>query len=48
VSGWRLRGFGLVHANAPPVTGIRVRGPADVVPAIDRVRGKPPTVVRQR
>ncbi len=37
---WFNRVLNIVHANAPSSKIILVRGPADVVPAIERVLGK--------
>ena len=37
---WFNRVLNIVHANAPGTKIILVRGPEDVVPAIDRVLGK--------
>ena len=39
---WFNRVLNLVHANAPHSKLILVRGPEDVVPAIERVLGKHP------
>ena len=39
---WFNRVLNIVHANAPKSKIILVRGPEDVVPAIERVLGKTP------
>ena len=39
---WFNRVLNIVHANAPSSKIILVRGPEDVVPAIERVLGKNP------
>jgi hypothetical protein len=39
---WFNRVLNIVHANAPRAKIILVRGPEDVVPAIERVLGKDP------
>ena len=39
---WFNRVLNIVHANAPSSKIILVRGPEDVVPAIERVLGKSP------
>ena len=39
-TGWFNRVLNIVHANAPISKIILVRGPQDVVPAIERVLGK--------
>ena len=39
---WFNRILNIVHANAPKSKIILVRGPEDVVPAIERVLGKKP------
>ena len=40
---WFNRVLNIVHANAPSAKIILVRGPEDVVPAIERVLGKSPS-----
>jgi hypothetical protein len=39
---WFNRILNIIHANAPSTKIILVRGPEDVVPAIERVLGKKP------
>ena len=39
---WFNRILNIIHANAPSTKIILVRGPEDVVPAIERVLGKSP------
>ena len=40
---WFNRVLNIIHANAPRTKIILVRGPEDIVPAIERVLGKSPS-----
>jgi hypothetical protein len=44
---WFNRILNILHANAPRTKIILVRGPEDVVPAIERVLGKKPAVMNR-